>query len=236
MKGMKFYMEFLVVAIFSIISIFMLFFIFSVNMKKLKDMTNIKELDDISNKYPSNIEICKEYLKNLKNENVQIEENKDSDATVYIAVTNKISIGNLRNSYTRIQTIAHECLHSIQNRKILLFNFIFSNIYLLYFFVVLVLSVFGKLQNQMTYVAILAILGVIYLVVRMYLEDDAMIKARYLAKEYLEEKNISEKEQIDKLVKQYDVVNDLGIRCVHYQLFLSVLSKVAILSLICFWR
>ena len=188
---MKFYMEFLVVAIFSIISIFMLFFIFSVNMKKLKDMTNIKELDDISNKYPSNIEICKEYLKNLKNENVQIEENKDSDATVYIAVTNKISIGNLRNSYTRIQTIAHECLHSIQNRKILLFNFIFSNIYLLYFFVVLVLSVFGKLQNQMTYVAILAILGVIYLVVRMYLEDDAMIKARYLAKEYLEEKNIS---------------------------------------------
>lgn len=233
---MKFYMEFLVVAIFSIISIFMLFFIFSVNMKKLKDMTNIKELDDISNKYPSNIEICKEYLKNLKNENVQIEENKDSDATVYIAVTNKISIGNLRNSYTRIQTIAHECLHSIQNRKILLFNFIFSNIYLLYFFVVLVLSVFGKLQNQMTYVAILAILGVIYLVVRMYLEDDAMIKARYLAKEYLEEKNISEKEQIDKLVKQYDVVNDLGIRCVHYQLFLSVLSKVAILSLICFWR
>ena len=229
-------MEFLVVAVFSIILIFMLFFIFSVNMKKLKNMTNIKELDDISNKYPSNIEICKEYLKKLKNENVQIEENKDSDATVHIAVTNKISIGNLRNSYTRIQTIAHECLHSIQNRKILLFNFIFSNIYLLYFFVVLVLSVFGKLQNQMTYVAILAILGVVYLVVRMYLEDDAMIKARYLAKEYLEEKNISEKEQIDKLVKQYDVVNDLGIRCVHYQLFLSVLSKVAILSLICFWR
>ena len=229
-------MEFLVVAVFSIILIFMLFFIFSVNMKKLKDMTNIKELDDISNKYPSNIEICKEYLKKLKNENVQIEENKDSDATVYIAVTYKISIGNLRNSYTRIQTIAHECLHSIQNRKILLFNFIFSNMYLLYFFVVLVLSVFGKLQNQMTYVAILAILGVVYLVVRMYLEDDAMIKARYFAKEYLEEKNISEKEQIDKLVKQYDVVNDLGIRCVHYQLFLSVLSKVAILSLICFWR
>ena len=83
-------MEFLVVAVFSIILIFMLFFIFSVNMKKLKDMTNIKELDDISNKYPSNIEICKEYLKKLKNENVQIEENKDSDATVYIAVTNKI--------------------------------------------------------------------------------------------------------------------------------------------------
>lgn len=126
-------MEFLIISLLSIILIFVLFAIFGVNMKKLKEMTNIKELDKISDKYPSNIKICKEYLKKLKNEEVKIEENEGSDATVYIAITNKISIGNLRNSYTRIQTIAHECLHSIQNRKILLFNFIFSNIYLIYF-------------------------------------------------------------------------------------------------------
>ena len=31
-------------------------------------MTNIEELDNISNKYPSNINICKEYLKKLNNE------------------------------------------------------------------------------------------------------------------------------------------------------------------------
>lgn len=45
-------------------------------MKKLKEMTNIKELDKISDKYPSNIKICKEYLKKLKNEEVKIEENE----------------------------------------------------------------------------------------------------------------------------------------------------------------
>ena len=167
-------------------------------MKKLKEMTNIKELDKISDKYPSNIKICKEYLKKLKNEEVKIEENEGSDATVYIAITNKISIGNLRNSYTRIQTIAHECLHSIQNRKILLFNFIFSNIYLIYFFAVLIIAIFGKLPNQMACIAALAILGIVYLIVRMYLENDAMIKARYLAKEYMEEKEISTKEEIEK--------------------------------------
>lgn len=229
-------MEFLVVSFLSIILIFILFFIFGVNMKKLKNMTNIEELDNISNKYPSNINICREYLKKLNNENVQIEENVGSDATVYIAVTNKISIGNLKNSYTRIQTIAHECLHSIQNKKVLLFNFIFSNIYLLYFFITLVLAIFGKLHNQMTCVAVSAILGLVYLIVRMYLENDAMIKARFLAKEYMEEKGISSKEDIDKMIKQYDIVNDLGIKCVHYQLFLTVMYKIALLSLICFWR
>ena len=164
-----------------------------------------QELDKISDKYPSNIKICKEYLKKLKNEEVKIEENEGSDATVYIAITNKISIGNLRNSYTRIQTIAHECLHSIQNRKILLFNFIFSNIYLIYFFAVLIIAIFGKLPNQMACITTLAILGIVYLIIRMYLENDAMIKARYLAKEYMEEKEISTKEEIEKMIQQYDI-------------------------------
>ena len=80
-------MEFLIISLLSIILIFVLFAIFGVNMKKLKEMTNIKELDKISDKYPSNIKICKEYLKKLKNEEVKIEENEGSDATVYIAIT-----------------------------------------------------------------------------------------------------------------------------------------------------
>ena len=40
-------------------------------------------------------------------------------------------------------------------------------------------------------------------------ENDAMIKARYLAKEYMEEKEISKKEEIEKMIQQYDIVNDL---------------------------
>ena len=103
-------------------------------------------------------------------------------------------------------------------------------------FITLVLAILGKLHNQMACVAVLAILGLVYLIVRMYLENDAMIKARFLAKEYMEEKGISSKEDIDKMIKQYDIVNDLGIKCVHYQLFLTVMYKIALLSLICFWR
>lgn len=229
-------MGFLIISFLCIILIALLFWVFSVNIKKLKEMTNIKELDRIGDKYPSNIDICKEYLEILNNKNVNIEQNDGSDATVYIAISNKILIGNLRNSYTRIQTIAHECLHSIQNKKLLIFNFIFSNIYLLYFFIIIVLTIFGNLQNQMAYVATLAVIGVVYLTVRLYLESDAMIKARYLAKEYMNKKKISSEGEIQEMIKQYDVVTDLGVKCVYYQLALNVLSKIAILSLLCFWK
>ncbi len=229
-------MGFLIISFLCIILIALLFWVFSVNIKKLKEMAKIKEFDRIGDKYPSNIDICKEYLEMLNNKNVNIEENDGSDATVYIAISNKISIGNLRNSYTRIQTIAHECLHSIQNKKLLIFNFIFSNIYLLYFFIISVLTIFGNLQNQMAHVATLAVMGIVYLTVRLYLESDAMIKARYLAKEYMNKKKISSEEEIQKMIKQYDVVTNFGVKCVYYQLGLNVLSKIAILSLLCFWK
>lgn len=229
-------MGFLIISFLCIILIALLFWVFSVNIKKLKEMAKIKEFDRIGDKYPSNIDICKEYLEMLNNKNVNIEENDGSDATVYIAISNKILIGNLRNSYTRIQTIAHECLHSIQNKKLLIFNFIFSNIYLLYFFIIIVLTIFGNLQNQMAHVATLAVMGIVYLTVRLYLESDAMIKARYLAKEYMNKKKISSEGEIQEMIKQYDVVTDLGVKCVYYQLALNVLSKIAILSLLCFWK
>ena len=229
-------MGFLIISFLCIILIALLFWVFSVNIKKLKEMAKIKEFDRIGDKYPSNIDICKEYLEMLNNKNVNIEQNDGSDATVYIAISNKILIGNLRNSYTRIQTIAHECLHSIQNKKLLIFNFIFSNISLLYFLIIMVLTIFGNLQNQMAYVATLAVIGVVYLTVRLYLESDAMIKARYLAKEYMNKKKISSEGEIQEMIKQYDVVTDLGVKCVYYQLALNVLSKIAILSLLCFWK
>ena len=168
----------------------------------------------------------------MKNGKVKIEENKNSDATIYIALTDKILIGNLKNSYTRIQTIAHECLHSIQSRKLLIFNFIFSNIYLLYFLIIILLNIFNKIENQMFYLEILTLFGLIYYSVRMYLENDAMIKAKYLAKEYMEEKNISSKEEIDETVKQYDKVNEIGIKFVNYQMLSGIIIKIMIFAIL----
>ena len=225
-------MEFVVIAIISLIAIIMLGYIFDYNRKEIKHIGDDEELDNLAKTYPSNIEMCKEYLKKVRNEKVQIEENEGAEASLYIAVTNKILIANIQKSYTRIQTIAHECLHSIQSRKLLLFNFVFSNIYLMYFVTICVLTIFKLLPYQMMFLAIFFILSMIYYMVRVFLENDAMIKARYLAKEYMEEKKISSQEEIEKLVAGFDKINTLGIKCINYHFFLQIMVKAFIIAML----
>ncbi len=222
-------MEFIVLLIIVIIIYFILRFIFDFNMKKIKEIGEDKELDKLTQKYPENIEICKAYLKKLNNENVKIEEDKNSNVTLYLVMSNKIFIANLKDSYTRIQTIAHECLHSIQSKKLLWFNFVFSNIYLVYFFIICILAIFKILPYKMLFLSILIIFGFVFYAVRTYLENDAMIKARFLAKEYMQEKGISTQEEIDRIVNKYDKLNDIGIKCTNFQLLSNVFLKTVIL-------
>lgn len=226
-------MEFIIIATVSMILVIILKYIFGYNIKKIKKLGENNELDEISKKYPSNIEMCREYLEKLNNQNVKIEENKDTEASLYIAITNKISIANISKSYTRIQTIAHECLHSIQDRKLLIFNFVFTNLYLIYFVIISILAMLNLLPYKLMFLNILLLLGLVYYSVRVYLENDAMIKARYLAKEYMEEKNISSIDEINKIVSGFDYINNIGIKCVNYNLFLGIMVKVLIFSIIC---
>ena len=225
-------MEFIVLLIIMILIYIVLRFMFDVNIKELKRIGEDRELDELTQKYPENIEMCKWYLKKLNNENVKIEEDKNSNATLYLVMSNKIFIANLKNSYTRIQTIAHECLHSIQSKKLLWFNFVFSNVYLIYFVVVCVLAIFKILPCKMLFLSILMLFGFVYYAVRTYLENDAMIKARFLAKEYMQEMKISDQKEIDRIVDKYDELNNAGIRITNFKFLSNVLIKNIILTLI----
>lgn len=225
-------MEFMIIGSITLIAIIVLAYVFDYNRKELKHIGENEELDELAKEYPSNMEMCKEYLKKVKNEKVQIEENEGAEASLYIAITDKISIGNIQKSYTRIQTIAHECLHSIQSRKLLLFNFVFSNIYLIYFVAICVLTIFKLLPYKMMFLAIFLILSMIYYMVRIFLENDAMIKARYLAKEYMEEKRISSSEEIKKLVAGFDQINAVGIKCINYHFFMQIMMKLFIIAVL----
>ena len=69
--------------------------------------------------------------------------------------------------------------------------------------------------------------------VRTYLENDAMIKARYLAKEYMEEKKLSTPEEIDKLVNGFDKINSVGIKCINYHFFMGIMVRVFIFTTLC---
>ena len=226
-------MEYLILAIIILIIVIILKFIFEYKLKNLKELGKDEELDKLADKYPENIDMCKSYLKMLNNDSVEIEENKDSQTSLYIAVTNKISIANVRNTYTRIQTIAHECLHSVQDRKLLMFNFWFSNVYLLYFLIISILEIFNVLPYKMMFLVIFILLSFVYYMVRAFLENDAMIKAKYLAKDYMENMKISTKEEIEKIVSGFDKINNKGIKCINYNLFLDCMIKILIFLILC---
>ena len=225
-------MELVIVLIVLVIILIIGAFIFEVNLKKLKEAGNNKKCDDIVSKFPNNKEICEDILEKLNNKKVKIKENNDKTASLYIAISDTIFIANISKTYTRIQTIAHECLHSIQDKKLLMFNFIFSNIYLLYFTIVCILGILKILPYKMMFLVILLILSAVYYLVRIFLENDAMIKARFLAKEYMEDVKISSKEEIEKIVNGFDKINNVGIKCINYKFFLDIMIKVLILDII----
>lgn len=225
-------MELMVLLIIIIIISLVLKYIFDANILKIKQIGENKELDQLTQKYPENIEICKWYLKKLKNENVKIEENKNSNSTLYLVASNKIFIADLKESYTRIQTIAHECLHSIQSKKLLWFNFVFSNIYIIYFLIICILAALKILPYENVFLSILIIFGLICYAVRTYLENDAMIKAKFLAKEYMQEVKISDNIEIDKILSKYDELNDVGIKVTNFQFLSKVLIKTMIFIII----
>lgn len=231
-------MEYIIIIIVSIITIVVLKIGFNVsikNIKKIKQIGYDKNLNNIAEKFPSNKEICKEILKNLNNNNVKIEENNDSKVSLYIAITNKIIIADIQDTFTRIQTIAHECLHSVQNRKTLIFNFIYSNIFILYFWVALFLILFD-IGKSSIYIQIFIFMSVIYSAVRCYLENEAMSRALYVAKDYMNqqaEKNERiKKEDIDLLVENFEKINKIGIPITNFSIIVGNILKIIILSLI----
>ena len=225
-------MEFLVIAILALVVGLVLRYFFDVSIKQIKELAQKPDLDKIVEKYPNNQQVAQEILKKLNNEKVKIEENENAESSLYVAVSDKIFIGNIQKSYTRIQTIAHECLHSVQSRKLLLFHFIFSNFYLLYFVLIALLGILKILPFEMTFLVSFVLIGMLFYAVRIYLENDAMIKAPFLAKEYMQGKGISSLKEIEKVMEGYDELNQIGIKAVNYKLFMGIMIKVFLLSII----
>ena len=222
----------LIIIIVAILAIIIVSTMMKMDVKELEKIALNSELNEITQKYPKNTEICKYILKKLGNETTKIEENTNSEATLYIAIQDKILIGNTHESFTRIQTMAHECLHSIQDRKMLAFNFIYSNIYIIYFLIICALVIIKKLPNEIMFSNILLILSFIYYVIRVFLENDAMIKAEFVAKEYMEEQNISSNEEIKKVCDGFKKLNNGCIKGINCSLFIKIMIKVVIFNVL----
>ena len=204
-------------------------------IKYLKEIQNKEELNDLTAKLPKNEEVCKEILKMLDNTSVAVEKNQveDSTTSLYLVLNNKILIGNMKQSFVRIQTIAHECIHSIQNRKTLLFHFFLANAVQIYFILSLFLCFLLK-QEVVTWsiFASFVLASITLFCVRYSLEKDAMLRAKDLAKRYLEQQGTLTQTEIEKITEEYTKMDKIGVPLYRDCLIGKMLWKTVLLLVI----
>ena len=184
-------MQYIIIIVILVAVLALLAIIASFNLKKIKELGHDKVLDELVRRFPSNIQICQYILNKLGNKHTKIKEAKDSQTSLYLVANDTISIANINDTYTRVQTIAHECLHSMQSKKMLWFNFVYSNIFIIAYLAIIVLTITKVITNGMLFVSILLIMTIIYFFIRSILEIDAMLNAKYLAKEYIVENKLT---------------------------------------------
>lgn len=221
-------MESLIIFILVVIIIVILKIMLGSNKKIIMQIANNEKLNNIVKKLPENIDICKDILKKLRNNKVKIEEQENTNCFYFIA-TDKIILNKDKKYFTRVQTIAHECIHSTQNKKILWFNYIFANLLNIFWLIITILTITGVITQYALFSAIILICIIVFYVIRSYLEIEAMTKAKYIAKEYLEENQVKE---TDEIVEEYEKLNDVGIKYTCYKLISSKLYLLAIYTII----
>lgn len=222
-------MELIIIFILIIILLITLKVVFRIDKKIIMQIVENEKLNSIVQRLPDNIEICKEILKKFKNEKVIIEEEEDTNCFYFVA-TDKIILNKDKKFFTRVQTIAHECVHSIQEKRILWFNYIFTNLLNLFWLLVTILTIIGVIKNYILFTLIMLILTMVFYIMRSYLEIEAMTKAKYISKEYLEEKNVKETKEI---IAEYEKINNIGIKYTCYKLIASKLYLIMLYIIIC---
>ena len=200
------------------------------DLKTIKTLGFDKELVKKAQAFPDNATICKEMLQMLDNKEValKLEEGGKEKTTLYVVATNTIWIANIQDTFTRIQTIAHECLHSIQNKTTLWFQFLLSTFYPLYFIFISILTIVGVVHHPMIHTILLLACGIVFFTIRAYLEMDAMLKARPLAEAYMSSKTDIPSQDTQTLLQGYDTINSLGVRLTLLQLWIKPMLRVII--------
>lgn len=227
-------MPYLIISILSLLLIPIFKFILKINIKEVKKTAEDDELDKLTSCLPENIEVCKSILNSTNNSTVTIENSLDkkSGTSLYIVTSNKILIANLKNSFIRFQTIAHECIHASQNKIVQIMHFIFANIYKMLFWILIILSILKKTPNSMMPLIILIFTGIIYFILKFILEKDAIINSKSLAIEYLNATNKLDIEIIKKIEDKYNFINNKGVDFIKFSSILDICLRISIYSLL----
>ena len=84
----------------------------------------------------------------------------------------------------------------------------------------------------MMYSNIFLILSFIYYVIRVFLENDAMIKAQYIAKEYMQEQEVVTEEEVNKIYEGFQNLNKGLIKDTNSRLFTGIMIKLVIFNVL----
>ena len=223
-----------VIIICCAITLILLKIFLNIKFKDIKKLNNrnLAELENLANYFKSDEEICKNILSKLKNKSAKIKIDLEYNSSLYTIFNNTITIGKFKQNHMKIQTIAHECVHSCQNKITLWSNFIITNVFLLYFWIILILEILNNIHYETIHTMVLIFLSIIQYIIRFSLENEAMIKARFIAKEYIEENKILNEEEKDKLLSEYDEVNSIGIPFMNYNLISKNIIKIMLFAFI----
>ena len=194
-----------------------------------------KEADEITKKIDkSNEEVAQEILKELGNTKTKVVFDKDIKNSYYVYLNDTIYISDKtdnKNSYYRFVLIAHECRHSIQSKLLQNINFILSNIELIAFFVLFVVSIFVK--NITIPFILYAIFTVISCIPRIILEIEAIKNSINISKNYISK--YLNKEESDYLLKVYKSKINTLLPFALIQLFIGKIIRIAILFVLAYY-
>lgn len=168
-----------------------------------KDSDDLKRLDEIVKKFPENTEVTKEILEILDNDTTKLKLDEDIKNSYYVYINDTIYLSNKesnKKAYHRICLIAHECIHTIQSKKLQRLNFIISNIEMILFFIIGILMFIFKENSSIFLYSYLGVV-IVSMIPRFILELDAIRRSVDLSKTYV--KKVLDKEETQELIGAY---------------------------------
>ena len=181
-----------ILIICTIFSSILLFFV-CYKKSNVVEVIHNEEISPILKKIGDNEVIAKEILNNLNNTHTSVEKNKDDNikASFYNCNLDKIVIKDTKDleDLSRVVHIAHECVHSIQDKKIQKVHFIISNIQILYFLAIFIYFFYNK-NMELRFALLLIQMFVFFCAffIKVVLESDATYRAVLVSLEYLHDK------------------------------------------------
>lgn len=202
-----------ILIVFTVLVSLILFFICHTKLEKNENIYNEK-VSPMIKKIGDNKEIAREILKYINNVSTEVEKNTDKNvkASFYNCNTDKIVIKDTEDleDCSRVVHISHECVHSIQNKKILKCHFVISNIQILYFLGIFIYFFYNRnLELRFNLLIIQLFIFIATFFIKIVLESDATYRAVGVASGYLKDKIGNENAELFKKIveeKIYKIV------------------------------